>query len=200
MNGDDPASAREPLPAAMTSRPAAALVCYTSRSKLLLLSVAACAMVAVSWFCTRMHRPVAWVAGWAGVALFGFGVGISLVRFFRRGPQLIVSDEGLDDRRFGAGVVPWREIAALCIRATRSQRFLCVDVVDEAALLARVPRMRRWLVAGNSLIDFPRWTISFADLTPGLDEVWAHLEAMGYVAESREPEPLAPSDRPDPRG
>ena len=61
--------------------------------------------------------------------------------------------------------------------------YLCVDVAHPKDDLSRLPRWTRskWLLAATKALGFPALMISFTGLSPGLKEVWPHLEARGAV-------------------
>ena len=164
-------------------RCAGVVECFSSRAKVFGLVVGSCAMVACGIFCTRMHGLLPQLAGWIGVALFGLCLLAWTTRLLRHGPQVRIDDKGVDDRRLGAGVVPWREITSIYVGAVRSTKFLCVEVADPDAFLSRLGPWKRWLARRSMAMGFPTFTVSFVDLSPGLREVCAHLEAMGRMSD-----------------
>lgn len=151
--------------------------CHTSKVKLLGLLGLTCVMVGVSYFCTTLPGPIARVVGWIGVSFFGLGFIALPVMFLRAGPQVVVNDQGIEDRRLKVGIIRWEDIRSLSIRSVSSAKFLCVDVADPGRYLSRLPRRSRWLVPVSEALGFPALTISFSGLSPGLKEVWAHLQA-----------------------
>ena len=153
--------------------------CRTSKAKVLGLLGLTCVMVALCWFVTRLPDPVGRVVGWIGVGFFGLGFVAMPIAFFRRGPQVIIDDRGIEDRRMNIGPILWEDIQALSIVSVSSAKMLSIELADPEKYLSRLPRRSRWLVPVNRAFDLPALTIGFSDLTPGLKEVWAHLEARG---------------------
>ena len=150
--------------------------CRTSKAKLLGLFGLTCIMVGASYFCTTLPDPLPRVFGWIGVAFFGLGFVAFPVMFFRTGPQVVVDDQGIEDRRMKIGVIPWQDIRSLSIGSVNSAKFLCVDLVDPEKYLSRLPPWKRRLAAANEALGFSALSISFAGLSPGLNEVWAYVQ------------------------
>lgn len=153
------------------------LECYTSRWKLIGLLGLCGALVALSAFAATLPGPKARIAGVAGVAFFGLGFVLVPIRMGSLGPQFVVNDEGVVDYQSRIGLIAWEEIRALRIGSMNSSRFLCIELVAPDPVLARLPRWRQVLARTNRAMGFGDLTYSFYDLTPGLDEVWAHIRA-----------------------
>jgi hypothetical protein len=149
--------------------------CFTSISKSTGLLFVGLAMVLLSWFCTTIPRPVAQIAGWAGVVFFGLCLPEGARQMFRTGPAVVLNENGIQDFRRSLSI-NWRDVESLWIGCYRSQRFLCVEVNDETVHLAQMPVHQRLMAKANQSFGFPAITIAFAGVTPGLDEVWAYIE------------------------
>jgi hypothetical protein len=160
-------------PAAYPAR----MECFTSRVKLLGLLGLTCFMVSMCYFCTTMPGLFSRVVGWIGVSFFGLGFIAFPIMFFRAGPQVVINDEGIEDRRHEMGVIRWEDIESLWIGSVESTKFLCVELVDPEKYLSRLPRWTRPLRAAGKAIGLPALTIGFSDLSPGLKKVWAYLRA-----------------------
>jgi hypothetical protein len=155
----------------------ARMECYTSKVKLLGLLGLTWVMVSVSYFCSTLPDLTARVVGWIGVSFFGLGFIALPVMFLRAGPQVVINDEGIEDRRLKIDIIRWEDIRSLSIGSVNSAKFLCVEVADPGRYLSRLPRWRRSLTAANEALGFPALTISLSGLSPGLKEVWAYLQA-----------------------
>ena len=150
--------------------------CYASTSKLLGLLALTCAMVGLSYFCTTLPDSTARVVGWIGVGFFGLGlIGLPLM-FFRTGPQIVIGDDGIEDRRLKIGIIRWQDVRSLSIGSVNSVKFLCVEVLYTEKYISRLPRWKRLLAGANSALGFPALTIGFTGLSPGIKAVWAYLQ------------------------
>src|SRR5687767_9816731 len=98
--------------------------CYPSKVKLLGLLALTCAMVGVSYFCTTLPELLPQVVGWIGVGFFGLGFIALPIMFFRTGPQVLITDEGIEDRRLKIGVIRWEAIRSLSIGSVQSTKYL----------------------------------------------------------------------------
>jgi len=134
-------------------------------------------MVGASYFCTTQAEMEPRVFGWAGVGLFGLALVVIPLRMFRKGAQLIINDEGIDDRRLKLGMIPWADISDVSIGAVRSTKFLCVQLVDKNKYFSRLPKWKVALMSANEALGFPGLTLNFSGLTPGVREAWAYIEA-----------------------
>ncbi len=170
--------------------------CYPSKVKLLGLLGLTCVMVAVSYLCTTLPSLLPQTVGWIGVAFFGLGFIAFPVMFFRTRPQVVINDEGIEDRRMKIGVIRWEEIRSLSIGSVNSAKFLCVELSDPEKYLSRLSRWGRRLAAANEALGFPALNISFSGLSPGLKEVWTYLHAWDGRPCALQPHaPLLPESR-----
>ena len=150
--------------------------CYPSKWKALGLLGLTCVMVGMCYFCTTMPGLLPRVVGWSGVVFFGLGFVVAPIMMLRNGPQVIISDEGIEDRRQKLGVIRWEEIRSLSVGSVQSAMFLRVELSDPERTLSRLPPWKRRLAELNRVLGFPGLSISFSGLSPGLREAWAHLQ------------------------
>jgi hypothetical protein len=115
--------------------------------------------------------------------------------FFRASPQVVINDEGIEDRRMKIGVIRWEEIQSLSIGSMNSAKFLCIEVAAPERYLSRLSRWGRFLGAVTEALGFPALTIGFSGLSPGLKEVWAYLQARDSVLSGGSCAPLEPEGR-----
>jgi len=152
--------------------------CYPSKVKLLGLLALTCVMVGVSYFCTTLGL-LAQVVGWIGVGFFALGFIAIPVMFFRTGPQVLITDEGIEDRRLKIGLIRWEAIRSLSIRSVESTKFLCIELFDPETYLSRLPRWTRPLRVVTEALGIPALNIGFSGLSPGVKEMWAYLQSRG---------------------
>jgi hypothetical protein len=168
--------------------------CYTSRRQLLGWLVAAPVLFVVCCYFTTQPEPDSQSHGWLGVVVFGLVLVVVPYRlvFFRRGPQVIINDAGIEDRRMGVGVIAWEDVRNMWL--PRKDHCICIDVHDPAKDLARVSRWKRLRMSANRLADYPPLTLVFVGLTPGADEVWAYLQRRAGRATGVTHIPRRPTD------
>lgn len=155
--------------------------CYASKTKLLRLLVLTVVMVGVSLVCAMMENPLAQVFGWIGVVFFGLGFLVIPARLFHTGPLVIIDEEGIEDRRSGWRV-PWHAVDAVWTASMYRNDFLCLDVEEPMQYVIQPRRWKHRLLQGvaqaNHFLGFPPVTISFQEVTPGLDEAWAYIDEV----------------------
>jgi hypothetical protein len=135
----------------------------------------------VLWY-ARDAPGLVGVVMWAGMPLLAMAGYFGLRESFRRGPTLIVSDAGLDDRRLNVGMIPWKDISSVSISYVRSTAFLQIWLRDEAAYVSRWPRWRRAFVPFAKAMGNSPFNSNFSFLTPGIASVSAYIKTFVQVA------------------
>jgi hypothetical protein len=119
--------------------------------------------------------PLKWVAWIVPAILYGIVAVICLRLYFRKGPQVVLNKEGIEDKRQALGVIPWNEIRRFSVHSLHDVQFLSIDVADPDKYLSRLTRWNRF--GSTSLLKngFPAIAISFVHLDRSLDEVWSFI-------------------------
>ena len=155
--------------------------CYRSKQKLLGFLILTIIMVGGSYFCTTLSDLSLRLIGGIGIVFFGLGFVVIPVMFLRKAPHVVINEIGIEDHRLGVGMIRWDDIGSLSIDSVYSSRLLCINVKNPQEYLSRMPIWKRALAKANTFIGYSKFTISFSGLTPGLDEVWAFLEAQDII-------------------
>ena len=151
--------------------------CYTSVPKTLGLAVLGVLMMAMSYLLTQSSDLFHKAIGWLGVAFFGAALLAILFQLFRRRPTVIIDDSGVMDTRLGVGYIAWEDIASISVADIHRQRFISLWLRDEAKFLSRTSRSKRLLRRANRALGFSPFSLSFAGLSPGLNEVYDVLRS-----------------------
>lgn len=151
------------------------MYCVTSIPKTLGIVCLAIIMLGACWACTTIPTAIAQIVGWVGLVFSGLCFIAMLLQLFRRGPAVILDEEGIHDLR-SVQTVPWDDILSLSIGWVESSRFLCVEVRDPSIYLAHLPSHKRLLAKGSAVMGFTPITMSFQGLTPGIDQVWSYIQ------------------------
>ena len=135
----------------------------------------------VSWYCTRQPGLKAQVAGWLGLVVFSFFSVYGLFQLFAKGPVIVLSEEGIYDRRFGMGVLPWNQISAIWEKSMRGHRFLCIEVHDEK-ILKKMSFIGTFSSVANELLGYGKLTLNFVPLDGDIDDalrfISRHLQLL----------------------
>ena len=151
--------------------------CRTDPVKYVGLLFGALLMMAACYVCVFLHGgTIATVAGWFGFVFFGFAFLKILWDLLRPATKVIISDDGIEDRRWRVGVVPWAEITAIDLRRMGSAKFLCLEVRDPNKYIARMTGFRRLCVWANGLLGYPPITVTFTGLSPSIKEAWEYIK------------------------
>lgn len=142
---------------------------HTSKRKLLRLLALTTILAAAGWFCGMQPEPAARIAGWLGLIFFGLGFVIFPLQLLRKGPVLLIDEEGIEYRRGGGLRVPWSAVKAVWIGRLQSVPYLCIDVEDPARyVLKKDWRVKIWgrisLKSFNGMFGFPELAIAFQEL------------------------------------
>ena len=109
-----------------------------------------------------------------GVLFFGLCFVVCIRDWLRKGPVLIINEEGIDDKRLRTGLIPWDEVDYIKVAdmeaGGHSNRFLSVHVDDEDKYLARMPGYRRMFARFSPSMGYSVVSIPFNTLSPGLDD------------------------------
>jgi len=91
---------------------------------------------------------------------------------FKNTAVVSFDSQGICNKRWKLGTIPWAAINAVWIGKFQKQTFLCFDI-DKSVLPGGVPAKNK-----NPLSPFPAYTLWFDDLKPGVDTAWQYLEAQ----------------------
>lgn len=91
------------------------------------------------------------IIGYAAIGFFGPCACYFVFRLLVRRPALVLHDDGIVDNAsaLSAGPISWDEVTDVGVTSYHSQRFLVLQVRDEAALLARQALLKRLLMRVN---------------------------------------------------
>jgi hypothetical protein len=131
-------------------------------------------LLGACYICVFLHRgALATGVGWFGFVFFGLTALKIVVDILRPRPRVIINDEGIEDRRLKIGVVPWKDIAAIELRRMGPAKFFCVEVRDPDHYVSRMPAVVRLGTWANGLLGHPPVTMTFAGLSPPINDVWS---------------------------
>ena len=161
--------------------------CRTNLAKHVGLLLAALLLLAACYVCAFLHVGlIATVAGWFGFVFFGLAFLKILWDLLHPATKVIINDDGIEDRRWRVGVVPWEEITEIDLRRIGSAKFLCIEVRDPDKYVGRMSGIHRFFVWANGLLGCPPITIAFTGLSPSIEEAWKYIETNYPPVETEE--------------
>ncbi|HXA19208.1 MAG TPA: STM3941 family protein [Thermoanaerobaculia bacterium] len=148
---------------------------YSPRGQLGLIGVG-CALVAVSWFVAVTHPDVVYrTIGWLGAGFFALCIVIAAKRLLSGGVPFVFDLSGITFPTGSFGLLPWAEIKSYAVVTVRGNHFLAITFHDPARILSRVSAAKRKWASANQRLGWGHWALSFAGLTPGMDEAIAFI-------------------------
>jgi hypothetical protein len=140
-----------------------------------LLALGIC-MTGVAYYCTTVPLPNVQFYGWIGIAFFGFGSIVIAASLFRAGTCVVFDDAGIHDLRTSWGLVSWSEIESIWVQSVNSSKFLCIELYDAGARVAKLSAWQQRICRANNALGYPAFTLSFVGLTPGLEDALRYLD------------------------
>ncbi|MER7284076.1 STM3941 family protein [Dactylosporangium sp. NPDC000244] len=156
-----------------------ATVYQASLRRTVLLALGALGFVAISaWLLATHQSIVAEITGAVGVPFFSLAAATLIYRLIRRGPELVITDEGFAYRTWGS--VAWSEVRAVRIREIKvrgtTQRMIEVVLRDPDAYVDGAPVAARMLMRANRRAGFSPINISAVILPVSLHDVLAAMK------------------------
>jgi hypothetical protein len=158
-------------------------VLYPKRTKLLLLAAGALMFVVLGIYLAQNQESMGvslWkviIASYVGVPFSSLCFVYAIYRLVNHKPAVVVNHEGIFDNASaaGAGLLRWEEIANIFPYDYMGQRMLGINLVDEAAILARQPAIKRALARMNKKIAAP-FNIPQNTLPISVDELLVEIK------------------------
>ncbi len=148
---------------------------YSPRGQLGLIAIG-CALVAASWFTAATHPDVVYrTVGWLGVGFFSLCIVIGVTRLLTGGVPFVFDLSGIAFPSGSFGLLPWTEIKSYAVVTVRGNHFLAFTFHDPDRILARVSAAKRKWASANQRLGWGHWALSFAGLTPGMDDAIAFI-------------------------
>ena len=116
-------------------------------------------------------KPEVKLWGWGFVFVFGLGVPFSVREALRRGPRLVVSDAGIEDRASNLGLIPWSEIADIQVAELDKIQYLMLRMRDPDTWEAQRPASSRLLGKLDRAIGLKGIPITISGLNMRADDI-----------------------------
>jgi hypothetical protein len=155
------------------------MTCFVSKPKLLKALFATLLGLAVSAFsCLVAPAPALKFFCALGIAMFAAGLVVIARRWLDPAPQLIISADGIDDRRLKLGPISWRDIASVALDQTAHAQWLTLELIAPEAYLVRLPGAQKALRAANEQLGADHLRIRFTDLDQPINDALLLIQAL----------------------
>lgn len=111
-----------------------------------------------------------------GFFLFGAATLIFISRLFDNKPQVILTSEGIEDKRLGCGLITWNEVEMITLEETKYAKWLNLILNSPEKLYKKLSLSQLFLRKLNGQNDKNNFRIRFADLDASVDEAWEFIE------------------------
>ena len=152
---------------------------HRSRAKNFGLALIGLALVAASLFMVRTSEDAFdRLIGWFGVVFFGLAIVVGIKRALQGGVAFVLDRAGITVEEGGIDLIPWSEVESCSVITVRGTRFLSLSFREPERFLSRVSPSKRKLATLNESMGWGHWTLSFAGVSPGIDE------ALSFIREN----------------
>ncbi len=111
-----------------------------------------------------------------GVLLFGAGGVVFVIRLFHSEPQVIISSEGIEDKRLGVGIIEWSDVAVMFLADNRKAQWIILNLHSTKKYYPRLSKFELFLKWINGQKGSKDLLIRFNTLNVPIDDVWDYIE------------------------
>ena len=122
--------------------------------------LAGCIAFVIGSFLMILHVREMFFVGWLGVVFFGFALVKIVQRLGEKGPQVILDDRGVYDKRSIGFVIPWSQIRYVGV----TKQFVALHLVDEQPYLDQYTPAKRFFAQMNTYLGYPHFVVNLAGL------------------------------------
>jgi hypothetical protein len=148
----------------------------TNYARTLLFTLLGGAFIWLTYSLTQLPGLYERIVGWIGLP-FSIYVTLQGLVQLGRGGSVVISDTGIVDSRLGPFEIAWADIVAADVVVNQGARYLRLRLSDPSKHLERMPFVNRIPSRFVLAIGLSPFNISFATLTPGIDEALPAIAA-----------------------
>lgn len=152
---------------------------YYSRSKSLIWLLFFLFLTLISLVCVFSYNVFIVLIGVVGIVFFGRGVVHFFPALFRRSAQVVIDEQGIEDRRSGIGPIPWTDIQRIQYfrQGRTAPPSLIMRVRDRSRYYPKVRGYSSWIKGMEKRLALEdTLTINFIALKPGFPQAWQYLQ------------------------
>lgn len=112
----------------------------------------------------------------AGLVMFGGATVIFIKRFFIRTAQVIINEEGIEDKRLNTGLIRWSEVLGALQMETDYAQWVSLILSSPEKYFEKLPTFEKFLRKANGQIGNNNLRIRFTDLDTPIDEAFPLIE------------------------
>lgn len=124
-----------------------------------------------------------------GFFMFGSMTLVFVRRLFLTEPQVIITLEGVEDKRLNSGLIGWNEISFVSMEEVKNVQWLNLTLHSPEKYYSQLPKFELFLRKMNGQKGINDFRIRFADLDTPIDKAWNFIE--NNIIKPREEKSLA---------
>lgn len=90
---------------------------------------------------------------------------------FKRTPVITINQHGIEDLRFGHGLIEWADITSIAVLEVGKNKYLSIEVIDPKKYLVRLSTVDRFFASRNRFWGGSEVCISSQGLSHSVDEI-----------------------------
>lgn len=114
--------------------------------------------------------------GVLGFLIFGAMTAVFISRLFDEKPQVILSVQGIEDKRLGCGMIEWDEIAFVTFMETKYAQWLSLVLKSPEKFYPKLSAFQIFLRKMNGQKGDNSFRIRFNDLNVSIENAWQFIE------------------------
>jgi len=105
-----------------------------------------------------------WI-GWISIIFFGSGIPLFIKEMLESKPRMIINDQGIFDRTFGIGTIPWSEITGAFIKSIKGNDFICLELRNPKMWSNQLSGIKKASASANKALGFTEFSVSISGAT-----------------------------------
>lgn len=111
-----------------------------------------------------------------GILIFGAAAIDIALRFFHSEAQVIISLNGIEDKRLNTGLIEWNDVALVIFSKDKYSQLLSLTLYSPEKHRRRLPKLKLLLRKINRQKDDDALRIQFNDLDAPIEDAWKFIE------------------------
>lgn len=111
-----------------------------------------------------------------GLVIFGGATLVFISRLFDKTPQVVITEEGLEDKRLNTGLIRWNEILGAMQMETKYAQWVSLILSSPEKYFEKLPAFQKFLRKANGQVENNNFRIRFTDLDTPIEEAFPFIE------------------------
>ncbi|MBF0547624.1 MAG: hypothetical protein HQM08_24505 [Candidatus Riflebacteria bacterium] len=149
---------------------------FYSKSALLKGILLSFLAVLASLFCFLFTDALGKIAGFTGGFLFGCFLITEILKLFAHIPQIVISSEGINDRRLNCGLIKWEEINSISLQQTQYSKWININLNNPETFYKKLGGFQKLLRVLNGQTGVNNFRVRLITMDKSVDEILDFVE------------------------